>query len=180
MLSKKLYYSYLLNYTDEYWRNIYLKFKEKIRKTSLLVMTINNVFYKAHIKTNRTNRTNRTTRTSHTNPSSDITRPIDTNSSSDTTRPIDTNPSSDTIRPIDTNPSSDTNKGNKCIPYDNFMHLVIKMKAKLDEKFINSIRTLLAKVAYKSKDKQLKHKGKAMLEKLITKERKKIKKAKPF
>ena len=54
MLSKKLYYSYLLNFIDEYWRNIYLKFREKIRKTSMLVMTINNVVYKAHIKTNRT------------------------------------------------------------------------------------------------------------------------------
>ena len=31
MLSKKMYYSYLLNFIDEYWRNIYLKFREKIR-----------------------------------------------------------------------------------------------------------------------------------------------------
>ena len=119
MLSKKMYYSYLLNYIDEYWRNIYLKFKEKIRKTSMLVMTINNVFSKAHIKTNRTTHTtstDRTTRTSHSVPSSDTTRPIHTSSSSDT------------IRPIHTPDQLETNKGNKSIAYDNLIHLIFRMK----------------------------------------------------
>ncbi|OUU29323.1 MAG: hypothetical protein CBB97_02560 [Candidatus Endolissoclinum sp. TMED37] len=202
MLSKKMYYSYLLNFIDEYWRNIYLKFRERIRKTSMLVMTINNVFYKAHIKTNRTNRT---TRTSHSAPSSDTTRLIHTSSSSDTTRPIHTQD------------QLETNKGNKCIPYDNLIHLifrmkvlkikdkkaikinknkvknclifikgmiairkdkakkakdnlmnlVIKIKAKPDKIFINSIKNLLANAAYKSENKQIKHKGIAMLVKLI-------------
>ena len=46
MLSKKLYYSYLVNFVKEYWRNIYLKVKERIRKNSFLVMSINNLFHK--------------------------------------------------------------------------------------------------------------------------------------
>ena len=122
MLSKKMYYSYLLNYIDEYWRNIYLKFREKIRKTSMLVMTINNVFYKAHIKTNRTNRTthttstDRTTRTSHRAPSSDTTGPIHTQHQLETTSIIQSNL------------LLQTNKGNKCIPYDNLRHLIFRMK----------------------------------------------------
>ena len=48
LISKKLYYSYLLNFVDEYWRNIYLKFREKIRKNNLLVVNINNVFRKLY------------------------------------------------------------------------------------------------------------------------------------
>lgn len=146
MLSKKMYYSYLLNYVDEYWRNIYLKFKEKIRKTSMLVMTINNVLYKAHIKTNRINSTTHTSRTSHTNPSSDTTCLIDTE------------------HPLE------TNKGNKCIPYDNLMNLVIKMKAKssikpIDKKFVTIIINGLRKLASKSKNKKIKNKLKQLVEK---------------
>ncbi len=157
MLSKKLYYSYLLNYTDEYWRNIYLKFKEKIRKTSLLVMTINNVFYKAHIKTNRT------TRTSHPNPSSDTTRQIDTNSSSDTTHPIDTE------HPFE------TNKGNKSIPYDNLRHLIFIMKVKGSKEFVKIIINVLQKSAFKSKNKEIKNKLKQLVEKKNPKKTKKTK-----
>ena len=42
------------------------------------------------------------------------------------------------------------------------------MKAKSSNKiFINSIKNLLANAAYKSKNKQIKHKAKAMLVKLI-------------
>ena len=165
MLSKKLYYSYLLNYTDEYWRNIYLKFKEKIRKTSLLIMTINNVFYKARIKTNRTtsidrtNRINRTTRTSHTNSSSD------------------------TISLIDTEYPLEINKGNKCIPYDNLMNLVIKMKAKgsikhIDKKFVTIIINRLQKLASKSKNKKIKNKLKQLVERKELKVNKKKTKTK--
>ncbi len=144
MLSKKLYYSYLLNYTDEYWRNIYLKFKEKIRKTSLLVMTINNVFYKAHIKTNRTIQTERITQTEHITHTTRTSRP-----------------SSDTRRLLDTELL--TNKA-----YDNLMNLVIKIKAKPDKIFINSIKKALANTAFKSENKQIKHKGRIYAKKLIT------------
>lgn len=141
MLSKKMYYSYLLNFIDEYWRNIYLKFREKLRKTSMLVMTINNVFYKAHIKTNCTNQTERITRTTSTERRTHITRTSHSEPSSDATRLLDT----EVLR----------NKG-----YDNLMNLVIKFKAKSD-------KILLANVAYKSENKQIKKKGKAMLVKLI-------------
>ena len=146
MLSKKMYYSYLLNYIDEYWRNIYLKFKEKIRKTSMLVMTINNVFSKAHIKTNRTTHTTSTDRTTHTTSTDRTTHTTSTDRtthttstdrttrtshsvpSSDTTRPIHTSSSSDTTRPIHTSDQLETNKGNKSIPYDNLIHLIFRMK----------------------------------------------------
>ena len=122
LLSKKMYYSYLLNFIDEYWRNIYLKFREKFRKTTMLAMTINNVFHKAYIKTNRTTHTTHTTSTEHT------TR---------ITRTPQTEPSSDTTHPIHTEPQSETNKGNKCIPYDNLRHLIFRMKVvKKDKKAI--------------------------------------------
>ena len=143
MLSKKMYYSYLLNFIDEYWRNIYLKFREKIRKTSMLVMTINNVLYKAHIKANCTIQTERITQTEHITHTTRTSRP-----------------SSDTRRLLDTELL--TNKA-----YDNLMNLVIKIKAKPDKIFINSIKKALALTAYKSKNKQIKHKAKPMLVKLI-------------
>jgi hypothetical protein len=219
MLSKKMYYSYLLNFIDEYWRNIYLKFREKIRKTSILVMTINNVFYKAHIKTNRTTHTTSTDRTTHTTSTDRTTRTSHSAPSSDTTRPIHTSSSSDTTRPIHTPDQLETNKGNKSIPYDNLIHLifrmkvvkikdkkaikinknkvknclifikgmiairkdeakykakdnlmnlVIKIKAKPDKIFIYSIKKALANAAYKSENKQIKHKGISYVKKLIT------------
>ena len=46
MTSKKLYYGYILNFIGEYWRNIYLKCKEKIRIRSMLVININNMIYR--------------------------------------------------------------------------------------------------------------------------------------
>ena len=113
MLSKKMYYSYLLNFIDEYWRNIYLKFREKIRKTSMLVMTINNVLYKAHIKANRTIQTEHRT---------------STNGTTRINRTSHTEHSSYTTRPIHTQHQLETNKGNKCIPYDNLRHLIFRMK----------------------------------------------------
>ncbi len=151
MLSKKMYYSYLLNFIDEYWRNIYLKFREKIRKTSILVMTINNLLYKAHIKTNRTIQTERITRTTSTERRTRTTR---------TSRP-----SSDTTRLLDTELL--TNKA-----YDNLMNLVIKIKAKSDKIFIYSIKKILAHASYKSENKQIKHKGKIYAKKLIAKNQK--------
>tara|TARA_B100000212_G_C27156224_1_gene439686 strand:+ start:9 stop:566 length:558 start_codon:yes stop_codon:yes gene_type:complete len=166
MLSKKMYYSYLLNFIDEYWRNIYLKFREKIRKTSMLVMTINNVLYKAHIKANRTiqtehrtstNRTTRINRTSHTEPSSDTTRPIHTQDQLETTSLIQTNL------------LLQTNKANKCIPYDNLRHLIFRMKVvkikdkkaikKNKNKVTNCIKIIKGMIAlrkHKAKDKKTK------------------------
>tara|TARA_B100000401_G_C52167784_1_gene421825 strand:- start:5 stop:520 length:516 start_codon:yes stop_codon:yes gene_type:complete len=148
MLSKKMYYSYLLNFIDEYWRNIYLKFREKIRKTSMLVMTINNVLYKAHIKANRTIQTERITQTEHITHTTRTSRP-----------------SSDTRRLLDTELL--TNKA-----YDNLMNLVIKIKAKSDKIFIYSIKKILANAAYKSENKQIKHKGTSYAKKLIAKNEK--------
>ena len=180
MLSKKLYYSYLLNYTDEYWRNIYLKFKEKIRKTSFLVMTINNVLYKAHIKRNQTDQINQCTsrmdayegilskmgvlQTNHRNerneriPINDITR------RSETEGPLDT------TRIIKTEGRLDTNKGNKSIPYHNLMHLIIRMKiVKIkDKKAIkinrnklkNSINFIKVMIAIRKDNKKKKNKKK--------------------
>ena len=124
MLSKKLYYSYLLNYTDEYWRNIYLKFKEKIRKTSMLVMTINNMFYKAHIKTNSTTPRERPNRTEHTVCTVRTTPRERRSGTSDAVR------SSDAISRIHIEPTSLTNKSNKCIRDDNFMENVKGKKIK--------------------------------------------------
>ena len=128
MLSKKMYYSYLLNFIDEYWRNIYLKFREKIRKTSMLVMTINNVFHKAHIKTNRTTSTDRTTSTNRTTSTDRTTRTSHSVPSSETTRPIHTQHQLETTSIIQSNLLLQTNKGNKCIPYDNLRHLIFRMK----------------------------------------------------
>ena len=157
MLSKKIYYSYLLNFIDEYWRNIYLKFREKIRKTSMLVMTINNVLYKAHIKANRTIQTERITQTEHITHTTRTSRP-----------------SSDTRRLLDTELL--TNKA-----YDNLMNLVIKIKAKTDKIFIYSIKKILAHASYKSENKQIKHKGRIYAKKLIAKnEKPKQKDKKPF
>ena len=155
MLSKKMYYSYLLNFIDEYWRNIYLKFREKIRKTSMLVMTINNVLYKAHIKANRTIQTERITQTEHITHTTRTSRP-----------------SSDTRRPIHTQDQLETNKA-----YDNLMNLVIKIKAKPDKIFIKSIKKALANMAFNSENKQIRHKGKIYAKKL-TKTKKTKKSAK--
>ena len=152
MLSKKMYYSYLLNFIDEYWRNIYLKFREKIRKTSMLVMTINNVLYKAHIKANRTIQTERITQTEHITHTTRTSRP-----------------SSDTRLPIHTQDQLETNKGNKCIPYDNLRHLIFRMKVvkikdkkaiKINKNKVKNCINLIKGMIALRKDKAKKHKAK--------------------
>lgn len=140
LLSKKLYYGYLLNYINEYWRNIYLKFKEKIRKTSLLVMTINNVLNSSIKNKSRIS-------------SKDI------NSSNGPKEMISR--------------GKDINKGNKCIHYDNLMHLIIRMNVKNgSKKTIKKIKKNLAKIkinlytlAMNSKNKHINDKFKKLKKK---------------
>jgi len=168
LISKKLYYSYLLNFVDEYWRNIYLKFREKIRKNNLLVVNINNVFRKlyplnklsqTHSKTSEesssAHQSSQREKSSHTKKLLDKEKSSQREKSSHTKKLLDKEKSSHT--------NSKTSKVNKLS--DKLKDIVNKYKyRKSNKKLVKNIRhdLVTSKLIITQNSKKKKKQGKKL------------------